>query len=120
MKKLVPVFAFLLACATPAFAGPCVALEYQEMKDMSADELAAAACKAREANKENFNEAMTNIDTRRGPKPYPNAESNQDQCNGQIERILRILKAKGVSEKLHELCAQQAAGQTITAPAEAK
>lgn len=104
------------AVCAPTFAGPCVALEYQEMKDMSADELVREACKARDINNDNSKQAIENLGSAR--KPFPDAEDNQTQCNGQIDRMLRIIKSKGVDGKLYEWCAQQAKGQAIQ-PAEA-
>jgi hypothetical protein len=54
------------------------------------------------------------------PKPFPNAADNRAQCSGQIDRMVRVLSSKGVTDRLYDLCAQQAAGQPIKAPAAAK
>lgn len=120
MKKLALIFS-VLATAAPAFAGPCVALDYQEMKDMSADELTKALCMSSEARRTNMDQVMTNLDSGSGPKPFPLAQDNFDQCSGQIERIERVLNAKGITkELLKDACSRQAAGQIVKAPAEAK
>jgi hypothetical protein len=117
MKTLAPLFAVLLAASAPAFAGPCVALDYQEMKDMSADELAKEACKANKASSDSFDESIK----------YPSlsaasseAMRDSEQCSGQVDRMLRILKSKGITEKLYVICEQQAKGKTIIAPADVK
>ena len=120
MRKHLFTLAVLAVLSAPVFAGPCVALDYQEMKDMSVNDLVMAACKANGANENNFNQSMLNIETRRGPKPFPDAERDYDVCQGQIDRMTRVLNSKGVAEKLPVLCKQQAAGQTITAPTETK
>ena len=89
--------AFLMGCtALPAAAGPCVALDYQEMKDMSAEELIAERCKAGAALVEAFDEGIQNIG--RGPKSFPNAQENFDECTGQIARMDRVLASKGVTK----------------------
>jgi hypothetical protein len=117
MKKLIPVFALLCAFSAPAFAGPCVALDYQEMKDMSVNELVKEACKANANWSRSFDDAIASPSLSRAAQ-----ESTRDyeQCSGQIDRMVRILNSRGVTEKLHKLCEQQAAGQPIQAPAEAK
>jgi len=120
MVKITAALALFCAVAAPAFAGPCVALDYQEMKDMSANDLAKEACKARSINEDNSKQTLANLDATRVSKPFPNASENQSQCSGQIDRMMRILSSKGVTEKLYALCEQQARGLTITAPAEAK
>jgi hypothetical protein len=108
MKKLVAGCAFILL-SVPAFAGTCVALDYQEMKDMSAEEVTVEACKVQKAAGEYLDQSIENIGGR-GPKPYPNAQADFDQCMGQAARIERVLESKGVSKRsLPELCKQAAA-----------
>jgi hypothetical protein len=120
MNKLIPVFAVLLTCTAPALALPCVALDYQEMKDMTVHDLVVEACRAREVNEANFALVMSNLETRRGPKPFPDADAETQQCNSQTERMLRILKSKGVNEDIKALCEKQARRQAILPPAESK
>jgi hypothetical protein len=114
MKRQFAAIPLLAALAVPAFAGPCVALDYQEMKDMSVNELVAEACKAQQIGDAGFQQVMTNLDTKRGAPPYPNAEAEVLQCAGQRDRIMRILKTKNVTENLPELCKQQGQGKVIT------
>lgn len=99
VRKHIIVLAALASLAVPAFAGPCVALDYQEMKDMSADQLAKEYCKLNDVLSENMDQTMANLDTRYGPKPYPNAQDNFDQCHGQIERVERVLESKGMQRE---------------------
>jgi hypothetical protein len=118
MKTIAPLLAVLLAASAPALAGPCVALDYQEMKDMSADELAKAYCKAGESRMASMDDVMANLRASEGPKPYPNAHDNFDQCTGQLERIERVLSSKGIGkEAMKTLCTRLAAGETIQTPA---
>ena len=108
MKNLVAGFAFILL-SIPAFAGTCVALDYQEMKDMSVEEVTIEACKARKAAGEYLDQTIENIGGR-GPKPYPNAQADFDQCMGQTTRIERVLESKGIPKSsVPELCKQAAA-----------
>lgn len=97
MKKLLPAFVILSAFAAPSFAGPCVALDYQEMKDMPVEELLNEACKARAAMGSSYDEIEINLGAPIGRKPFPNAQENFDQCNGQSTRIDRVLVTKGMS-----------------------
>jgi hypothetical protein len=99
MVKITAALVLPCAFAAPAIAGPCVALDYQEMKDMSADQLAKEYCKLNDVLSENMDQTMANLDTRYGPKPYPNAQDNFDQCHGQIERVERVLESKGMQRE---------------------
>jgi hypothetical protein len=117
MKKLAPVFAILCTLSAPALAGPCVALEYQEMKDMSVNDLVKEACKANATGKRNFDDSIANPSISAAAQE---AMRDYEQCSGQIDRMLRILKSRGITEKLYVMCDQQAAGQAIKAPAEVK
>lgn len=96
MKIQLAALPLLAALAAPALAGPCVALDYQEMKDMSADDLVKEACSARHELEQNFKENEMNLETRSAQKPFPSAHDNFDICAGQITRIDRVLESKGV------------------------
>ncbi|WP_371767474.1 hypothetical protein [Massilia sp.] len=96
MKTLAPLLAVLLAVSAPAFAGPCVVLDYQEMKDMTANELAKEYCKLWGALGSNMDDTMSNLQADDGPKPFPTAHDNFDQCRGQVDRVERILASKGM------------------------
>lgn len=114
MKDLVLVLLFGITSAS-AFAGPCVALDYQEMKDMSASELLQETCKANKISMENLDYSIGNPSL---SKASQDAMRDHEQCAGQVDRMKRLLKSKGIEGKLYELCAQQAQGGT-TKPAEA-
>lgn len=105
MIKIATALALLCAVAAPAIAGPCVALDYQEMKDMSADELLNEACNARLALGRSLDETITNLGARDGAPTFPNAQESFDQCAGQITRIDRVLASKGLTkEAVIEAC----------------
>jgi len=105
MVKITAALALFCAIAAPAFAGPCVALDYQEMKDMTVDELATAVCKAREARRQSLDDAIATRDERNASSTH----DNFDQCTGQIERVERVLTSKGVSkDAMKALCSKQA------------
>jgi hypothetical protein len=86
----------LAVLAAPAFAGPCVVLDYQEMKDMTVDDLAKENCKLWDALSANMDDTMSNLRAGNGPKPFPTAHDNFDQCRGQVDRVERILLSKGM------------------------
>jgi len=77
-----------------ATAGPCVVLEYQEMKDMEVAPLTAEYCKALDSMSENMSEAIEDLGRRRPSNPK--ASEFTDQCRGQTDRIGRVLAQKGV------------------------
>ena len=117
MKTIAPLFVILLAASAPAFATPCIALDYQEMKDMTVNDLVGEACKANKAGSDSFDESIKYPSL---SKASSEAMHAYEQCSGQVDRMIRILKSKGITEKLYALCERQAQGQIITAPAEAK
>lgn len=105
MKKLLVALAAAGALTSPAFAGPCVALDYQEMKDMPTDELAKEFCKAGDERSTNMDEVLSNLRVTNGPKPFPTASDNFDQCDGQMTRIQRVLQSKGMDkQKVDDFC----------------
>lgn len=114
VKTLLLALAIAGAAVRPALAEPCVVLEYQEMKDMSADDIVKEACKTNTIKQTNFDH-WTASSSRLNL--YPEAERDHDQCKGQLDRIRRVMQAKGITEKLYVLCSQQAAGKVIEAPA---
>jgi hypothetical protein len=119
VKKLL-LLLLLTGIAAPVLAGPCVSLEYQEMKEMPVNELVKEACKVRQSIVRNLDDGIANIGARSGAQPNPSANDNFDQCIGQFSRIQRVLKSKGVTGEVPDLCAQQAAGETIKSPAASK
>lgn len=100
------LFVLAMCAAAQASAGPCVTLDYQEMKDMSTEELIAEACKANQISIENFDKGLANLSGRHGPE-YPNTKENFQQCQGEVDRMLRVLRAKGMQEKIVNLCKQR-------------
>jgi hypothetical protein len=86
--------------AAPAFAGACIVLDYQEMKEMPTEELVSEACTAREALSESLSESIDNIGRRREAQANPSSQDNFDQCSGQIARIDRVLIGKGLTKGL--------------------
>jgi len=109
MKKAL-LLVSLLTTTLPALAGPCAALDYQEMKDMSAEQLTKVACDYREKMSESMDESMSNLNVSRGARPFPNANENFDQCSGQIDRVDRVLESKGMSKDvIMQTCRGQAA-----------
>ena len=101
------LFVLAMCAAAKASAGPCVTLDYQEMKDMSKEELIAEACRANKISMENFENGLANLSVRQGPQQYPNTNENFQQCQGEVDRMLRALRTKGVQEKLVNLCKQR-------------
>lgn len=106
MKKILTTIA-LYVVSLSAYAGPCLSLDDQKMKAMSADELAAETCKASKINIENYDQVMLNLDARQSPGPYPKAQGDFDQCQEQIDRMLRTLRTKEVHAKVDDLCKQK-------------
>jgi hypothetical protein len=98
--------------APTAFAGPCVALDYQEMKDMSVNDLVKEACKTNLTATENFSLSLKYPSTSAAARE---ASRDNEQCSGQVDRMMRILETKGVTEKFYKLCEQQAQGKVIVA-----
>lgn len=120
MKNIALALVLLSAVSAPALAGSCVVLEYQEMKDMSTEELLKQACAARMAGSQSMDEKIKNLDAGAGRLPFPNAQQNFDQCVGQIDRIDRVLAAKGMSKEAVIAACQGRAGSNTTTPAESK
>lgn len=86
-----------------ASAATCVALEYQEMRDMDATSLTREYCATRRALLENLDDGIADLGRR--SKWHPNSGADHDQCKGQIERIMRVLAQKGIEESaLPTLC----------------
>jgi hypothetical protein len=104
--KLILVAALVMASITPAFAEQCVAPDDQEMKDMSTDELSTEFCKAHLISAKRLNEGMENLG-RFDPKPFPNADTEFDQCLGRLKKIVSVLAKRGVPEiSVPALCKQ--------------
>lgn len=84
---------------------------------MSVNDLVEEACKANKVGSDSFDESIRLPSLSRASSE---AMREYEQCSGQVDRMLRILKSKGITEKLYALCERQAQGQIITAPAEVK
>jgi hypothetical protein len=116
MKALL-LLCFALLLPSCALAGPCAPLEYQEMKDMTVNDLIKEACRANSAAADDFDLATKYQSTSAAARE---ASRDNEQCSGQVDRMLRIIASKGVSEKLYKLCEQQAQGKIIVAANNAK
>lgn len=84
--------------ALPASAG-CVALDYQEMKDMKATELVDAWCEVRQAVNQNVSDGIEALGGKRPAADGATRQDQFDQCIGQAKRIERVLETKGVAQK---------------------
>ena len=112
MKKL--ILLFLISFATTVWAG-CPALEYQEMKDMPAQDLTVEYCKATEKAVW-YHDRMTDImsawmlENNETAKRLLSISSTDRQeqsfyCENQADRIKRVLLTKNVSsEQLKSSC----------------
>jgi hypothetical protein len=108
MKNILIAFTISLT-ALPSFAG-CVALDYQEMKVMKAEELIAEWCTVRQTVNGNTSASIEAIGSRQRPADKAASQDEFDQCIGQAKRIARVLESKGVPTKgLIEKC--NAAGE---------
>lgn len=103
MNKIFTAIA-LCTVSLSVYAGPCVSLDEPKMKAMSAAELSAETCKASQINAQNYDQVMLNMGSRQGPEPHPKAQVEFDQCQDQIDRMLKILRTKEVHAKVADLC----------------
>lgn len=97
MKTYVLALSFATA-SLQATAG-CVALDYQEMKDMKPDELLDAWCEVRLAVNKNMTESIAALGDRNPDSEGVARQNAFDQCFGQAKRIERILETKGIAKK---------------------
>jgi hypothetical protein len=87
----------------------CASLDYQELKEMSTEELKSAYCKA---SKDASKALQASIDTLSGSFSdsgssdisYNQLSDSADQCTAQKERIGRLLTKRDI--QLKELCRQ--------------
>jgi hypothetical protein len=77
----------------------CVALDYQEMKDMKADELVEAWCDVRHALNQNVTDSIDALSRKRPASDAATSQDQFDQCMGQAKRIERVLGTKGIAQK---------------------
>lgn len=90
-----------LAVSLSAAATPCPALQYEEMKDMSAEELTKEFCSAMANAGDSYSKAL-DINLKAGTKGQVDEAAAQaldaegDQCRNQAERIKRVLGRKGI------------------------
>ena len=90
--------AALVSSCFPALAGPCASLPYEELQDMTVQELTQEACTARKNVTENTLEAFDKRMSRYSPDPAGAdlAKKEADRCDNESKRILRVLGKKGV------------------------
>ncbi len=118
MKQIISIVAFFFSATS--FAVDCSPLEYQELKDMTKEELIKEYCdviKTETANKFNYAlqqdaiEKLSNINrissTRRGENNLKEAQTEADgyesqmkKCQSQRERIARLLTQNGLNLKV--------------------
>lgn len=72
----------------------CIALDYQEMKDMSIEQLVAEACRARDGVSAALDAGMA-VRGRNASLELQAASDSQAMCSSQIRRIERVLELKG-------------------------
>jgi hypothetical protein len=107
MKTVLLTVSFFLVCH-PAIGAPCTALDYQEMKDMAAEELIQEACLTRQKISENLDDGIQSIGSRRPSGSSTSSTNDFEQCTGQSNRIERVLATKGVEKSsLLGLCEAQ-------------
>lgn len=83
----------------------CVALDYQEMKDMKADDLVNEWCEVRLALGKNMDESIEGIGHRSSDSAKAARQNEFDQCMGQSSRIARVLESKGIPKQdLLKMC----------------
>lgn len=91
----VAVGALLLVCVQ-AGATPCVSISYDELQDMSVDELSQELCVAkRNANQnriDSFDKRMSRYAADPAGADILSAEG--DRCDNEIKRILRVIGKK--------------------------
>jgi hypothetical protein len=76
------------------------------MPSVATDELSTEFCKAHLISAKRLNEGMENLG-RFDPKPFPNADTEFDQCLGRLKKIVRVLAKRGVPEiSVPALCKQ--------------
>ncbi len=94
MKKI--LFLALVICnPLPAVAGSCVALDYEEMKEMTVEDLRKEMCKALTSEVENV-VAIIEMELSSTSLLYNTLEKMADDCSSQRDRIVRVLVQKGV------------------------
>ena len=99
----------LTGCTTSvaALAVPCTVLQYEEMKDMSAQELTKEYCSAIRTADENTSSALDMMLAKHRDEAAVQLASTQgDECRNQASRIARALQRKGIDhpdKKLHEV-----------------
>lgn len=108
----------LLIMLVPAYAtaAPCAALDYQELKEMSLNDVVTEACKARKSAQDLFQESLSGLGDRFRPASSNSAESESGRCTAQVERLERMIKVRGVDDNLFALCERQRAGEVLQAP----
>lgn len=98
---LVTAAALGFAISFSAGAEPCAVLQYEEMKDMSVQELTQAYCTARNREQENNRAAMdmfsSRVKTASDEAAMRNLDAEASQCTNESERIGRVMVRKGVT-----------------------
>jgi hypothetical protein len=100
-----------MLAAFSARAAPCAVLQYEEMKDMSAEELTKEYCKAKSTASENLSNSIDKgferHQTTEDEAAIRMLDKETTQCTNESERVSRVLARKGVtipSDWYHGLC----------------
>lgn len=98
LKTKTFIFATVASSCSLALAGPCASLSYDELQDMTVQELTQEACTARSNASQSRAEAFNKVMSRYAadPEGADLAEKEADRCDNELKRILRVLGKKGV------------------------
>lgn len=83
-----------LAAGVAVGAAPCAALQYEEMKDMSVEELSKEYCKAMRTSDNNIVEVVQQ-GLKSDDAAIQTLRSEAAQCKNEGERITRVMVRKG-------------------------
>ncbi len=92
--KIILFLALLIGTTLPAIAGSCVALDYQEIKEMAEEDLQKELCKVTVSIDANFKDLLGPLGTR--PGDHQRLVGLIENCVSQRDRITRVLAQKGV------------------------
>jgi hypothetical protein len=93
-----PALIAVLAAASSVSAEPCAVLQYEEMKDMSVEELSGAYCNNIHTKHKNARESIDILMSRGGDMTAAEVlKSDSARCSNEGDRIIRVLVSKGAT-----------------------